>query len=250
MAVSSPFLAKRFCTVHSARYSVYTLLTVAIILFSSTFPIIYHTDDSSGRKKCRIRPHLGLIHRVYQPIVFYAIPDILLLSNLFTVYSLIRRRKQQAQRLSDADQCEMRISDVHSNRKQRQLTIMLVTVNLAFYLFTSPAMILYIAEYNPPKHIEITKLKRSFVFSQISVIFLQLNNAVSEFEDMHSYLKKIFFRQILYFLPLLVNDFVKPLFKHFMNIQFYFKHFIIDIFFAINIIDLRLIINSIIVDPY
>jgi len=73
----------------------------------------------------------------------------------------------------------MRIFDVHSSRKQRQLTIMLVTVNFAFYLFTTPAMIIYIAEYSPPKHSEIDKLKRSFVFSQASVLLLQLNNAVS-----------------------------------------------------------------------
>jgi hypothetical protein len=73
----------------------------------------------------------------------------------------------------------MRISDVHSNRKQRQLTVMLVTVNLAFYLFTTPAWVMYILELSPPKHQEITKLKRSFLFAQISVVLLQLNNAVS-----------------------------------------------------------------------
>jgi hypothetical protein len=149
------------------------------MIFSSTFPIIYNTKDVAHRKKCVIRPHLALIHRVYQPIVLYAIPDILLLSNLFTMYSLIRRRKQQTQRSSDAHQLEMHVSDVHSSRKQRQLTIMLVTVNLAFYLFTTPGLIIYIAEYSPPKDPEISKLKRSFVFSQISVLLLQLNNAVS-----------------------------------------------------------------------
>ncbi len=174
VAVASPFLAKRFCTVHSARYSIYILLSVAIILFSSTFPIVYHTDDRSHRKKCLIRDHVALIHRIYQPIVFYGIPDLLLLSNLFTVYSLIQRRKQ-----SNDKKLDIRITDVHSNRKQHQLTIMLLTVNFAFYLFTTPAMIIYIAEYSPPKHYEINKLKRSFLVSQISVILLQLHNAVS-----------------------------------------------------------------------
>lgn len=174
--MSSPFLAKRFCTVHSARYSVYVLLSVAIILFSSAFPIIYHTNDNSPRKKCLIRQHVTLIHRVYQPIILYGIPDLLLLSNFFTVYTLIRRRKQQ----SNDKQLDSRITDVHSNRKQQQLTIMLVTVNFAFYLFTTPALIMYIAEYySPPKNVPINKLKRFFLLAQITVPILQLHNAVS-----------------------------------------------------------------------
>jgi hypothetical protein len=56
---------------------------------------------------------------------------------------------------------------------------MLVTVNLAFYLFTTPAMIVYISEYFPRKHFPIDRLKRAFVVSQIAVVILQLNNAVS-----------------------------------------------------------------------
>jgi hypothetical protein len=147
------------------------------MIFSSTFPIIYHKSENPNKKKCLIRNHLGLIHRVSQLIIFYGIPDLLLLSNLFTVYVLIRRRKEQ-KRLSDSNPFEMRICDVNSNRKQRQLTIMLVTVNLAFYLFTTPALISFIAENYPPK-LEINKLKRSFVFSQVTVLFLQLSNAVS-----------------------------------------------------------------------
>jgi hypothetical protein len=175
VAVSSPFLAKRFCTVHSARYSIYTLITVAIIIFTSSYPIIHHTY----RQKCVIRSHLALIYRIYQPIVMYGIPDILLLSNIFTIYSLIRRGKKKECRLSDCDKIEMRISDVNSNRKQRQLTIMLVTVNLTYYLFTTPAMIIYIDEYSPRNNLDISKLKRSIVFSQVSVLILQLHNAVS-----------------------------------------------------------------------
>ena len=149
------------------------------MLFSITFPIFYHTSNSVNRKKCRIRSNYQLILRVFHLVAFYAIPDILLLSNFYTIYLLIRRRKEQKKRSLSDDACEMRVSDANSNRKQRQLTIMLVTVNLTFYLFTTPAMILYIAEYFPPKNPELDKLKRSFLFSQISVIFLQLNNAVS-----------------------------------------------------------------------
>ncbi|CAF1365565.1 unnamed protein product [Adineta steineri] len=178
VAVASPFLAKRFCTVHSARYSVYILISIAILLFSATFPIIYHTDVTPKRAKCKIRPAFGLIHRIYQPIVFYVLPDILLLSNLFTVYSLIQRRRQQ-KRLSNDDKFELRVNDVHSNRKQRQLTIMLVTVNFTFYLFSTPALIFFIGEYTPPKHPEINKLKRSFFFTQTSVLLLQLHHATN-----------------------------------------------------------------------
>ncbi|CAF0912106.1 unnamed protein product [Rotaria sordida] len=176
VAVTSPFLAKRFCTVKSARYSVYMLLTIAIIFFSTTFPIIYNIHGDSKRKKCIIRSKFELIHHIYQPIVMYGLPDLLLLSNLFTICSLFRQRKQQ---LSNREGLNIRISDVHSNRKQRQLTIMLVTVNLAFYLFSTPAMIAFIVQYSPPKHHELNKLKRRFLFSHISVLLLQLHNATN-----------------------------------------------------------------------
>lgn len=176
VAVSSPFLAKRFCTVNSARYSVYILSAVSFIIFSAAFPIMYDTD--SIRKKCIIRSYAELFHRVYQPIVLYGIPDVLLLSNIFTIYTLFRRKKQQHQQ--NTENIEMRVSDVNSSRKQRQLTIMLVTVNLAFYLFTTPAMIMYIAELDPPEpNTKLPILKRRWLFSQLSVLLLQLHNAVS-----------------------------------------------------------------------
>ena len=75
----------------------------------------------------------------------------------------------------------MRVNDVHCNRKQRQLTIMLVTVSLSFYLFTTPAVIYFIKEMNTPKHRNLGKHKRDFLFSQISVVLSELNNAVSRF---------------------------------------------------------------------
>ena len=135
-------------------------------------------DTDSIRQKCRIRSYAELFHRVYQPIILYGIPDILLLSNIFTIYTLFRRKKQQHQQ--NTENVEMRVSDVNSSRKQRQLTIMLVTVNLAFYLFTTPAMIMYIAELDPPKpDTKLSILKRRWLFSQLSVLLLQLNNAVS-----------------------------------------------------------------------
>ncbi|CAF5020105.1 unnamed protein product, partial [Rotaria socialis] len=114
--------------------------------------------------------------RIVQPIIMLGIPDILLLSNFFTVYSLIRRRLQHS---SNDEKLQMRVSDVNSNRKQQQLTIMLVTVNLAFYLFTTPAMIIYILEITPPNHRILYKLKRSHIISNMSVVLLQLNNATN-----------------------------------------------------------------------
>jgi len=180
VAVYSPFLAKRLCTVDSARYSMYILLTTSIILLSGTFPFIYQINNTLKNQKCLIHPKYGLIVRIYQPIVFYAIPDLLLLSNLFTVYALCQRQEQlSSMRLNNGEKFEIRVNDLNSNRKQRQLTIMLVTVSLSFYLFTTPAMVIYIAEFQRPKHRHIEKIKQSILFSQISVLLLQLNNAVS-----------------------------------------------------------------------
>ncbi|CAF1437930.1 unnamed protein product [Rotaria sordida] len=151
VAVRSPFLAKRFCTVNSAR-----------------------------RSMCLIRSNLVLILRIYQAVLFYAIPDLLLLSNLFTIYTLCRRTQRLSSScLKDEQKLDIRINDINSNRKQRQLTIMLVTVSLSFYLFTTPAMVMFISEYHPSQHKDINKIKQNIFFSQISVILLQLNNATN-----------------------------------------------------------------------
>jgi len=180
VAVYSPFLAKRLCTIHSARHSMYILLTISIILFSGTFPFFYQIDNPSKNQKCLIRVKFRSILRIYQLILFYAIPDLFLLSNLFTVYALCRRQEQlSSMHLNNGEKFEIRVNDLNSNRKQRQLTIMLVTVSLSFYLFTTPAMIMFITESQPTKHRDIEKIKQTFLFSQIMVIFFQLNNAVS-----------------------------------------------------------------------
>ncbi|CAF0877370.1 unnamed protein product [Rotaria sordida] len=180
VAVSSPFLAKRFCTVDSARRSIYIFLTISIIFFSITFPFIYDIKRTSKIKKCVIRSHFVLILRIYQVILFYAIPDVLLLSNLYTLYALCQRTQRfSSVYLKDEQKLNMRKSDINSSGKQRQLTIMLVTVSLSFYLFTTPAMILFIREYHPVKHHDINKIKQNIFFSQMSVILLQLNDATN-----------------------------------------------------------------------
>jgi hypothetical protein len=178
--VHSPFLAKRFCTVDYARYSMYSLLAFGIILLSTIFPFTHHQKGTGNQAKCSLRDSGGIFIRIYQTVLFYGIPDLLLLSNLFTVRALCRRQQRLSSVcLNNVEKCEIRINDVNSNRKQRQLTIMLVTVSLSYYLFTTPALIAYIAQQNPPSNREARLLKRMFVMQQTSVVFLQLNNAVS-----------------------------------------------------------------------
>jgi hypothetical protein len=158
----------------------YILLAIAITFFSVTFPFIYEINGTSKSKKCLIRSGVRLIIRIYQPILLYAIPDLFLLSNFFTVFALCRRRHRLSSAyLNDENKSEIHISDVNSNRKQRQLTIMLVTVSLSFYIFSTPAMVSYILEYHSKKGRELNEIKMHFLFSQISVTLLQLNNAVS-----------------------------------------------------------------------
>jgi hypothetical protein len=179
IAVYFPLHAKRFCTVESARQSMYILLSVSIVFFSVTFPIFYHENRMQHNRKCSVRAQHRLLLRIYQPILFYAIPDLLLMSNLFTVYALCQRHRQISSKHSnDERRLDLRIIDVHSNRKQRQLTVMLITVSLSFYLFSTPAMIVYIKELFPNKHRHLRKMKQDFLIAQVSVILLQLNNAV------------------------------------------------------------------------
>lgn len=180
VAVYSPFLAKRFCTTHSARRSIYLFLTFSILFLGITFPLLYQIKGVSSGQKCRIRAKADKFIRIYQSILFIGIPDLFLLSNLFTVYALFRRRQRLSLAyLNNGQRLEMRVTDVHCNRKQRQLTIMLVTVSLSFYLFTTPAVIYFIKEMKTPKYRDLSKRKRDFLFSQISVVLSELNNAVS-----------------------------------------------------------------------
>jgi hypothetical protein len=160
----------------------YILFTTALIFCSGTFPLFYQIHHPTKTQKCIVRSEAVLILRIYQLILFYVIPDIFLLSNLFTVYALCRRRQRLSTnclKTGDQLQLQIHINDVHSSRRQQQLTIMLVTVSLSFYLFTTPAMIMYIIESHPVTHRDLTKIKQTFLFAQISVILSQLNNAVS-----------------------------------------------------------------------
>jgi hypothetical protein len=174
VAVRSPFLAKRFCTTEHARYSVYILLFIAFILFSSTFPIIYTIDEV--QQKCGIRRRYQRIARFIKATIFCFVPDLLLLANLFVIYELYMAKRQRTKTFMDS---ENQLNATSFNRKQQQLTIMLVTVSLSFYLFTTPAIIDYIRQINPPKHPDVKRLKLRLLLSNLSVFCLQMSSAVS-----------------------------------------------------------------------
>ena len=158
----------------------YILFTVLLVLFSVTTPLLFEISGSRNNRKCTLSGRYRLFLRLAKPIIFYGIPDIFLLSNLFTVYALCQRHRDLSL-LDTRDRAshESRICGPHSNRKQRQLTVMLIAVSLSFYLFTTPAMVSYVLEWYPPARGQFKKAKQRFIFSQISVLILQGNNAVS-----------------------------------------------------------------------
>jgi len=177
VAVSSPFLAKRFCTTELARHSIYTLILFAFILFSSTFPIV-HTIDKF-QQKCGVRRQYQKIIRFIKPTIFYFVPDFFLLANLFVIYELFMAKRQRTKTLMNPENGNNQLNAISFNRKQQQLTIMLVTVSLSFYLFTTPAIIDYIYQINPPKHHNAKRIKLRFLLMNLSVFWLQMSSAVS-----------------------------------------------------------------------
>lgn len=179
IAVRSPFLAKRFCTTENARYSIYSLIIFSLILFSSTFPVM-HTVDKL-QQKCGIRSQYQKILRFIKPTIFYFLPDIFLLANLFVIYELCLARQQRNKTLMNPENAIHQLNAVAFNRKQQQLTIMLVTVSLSFYIFTTPAIIDYMLKINPPKRNNIKQLKSRFLLANLSVFWLQMSSAVNTF---------------------------------------------------------------------
>jgi hypothetical protein len=177
VAVHSPFLAKRFCTIQRARYSMYILIFFALILFSITFPFLHIIDRR--QQKCIVRKQYQTLIRIIKPTIFYFIPDLILLINLFIIYELFQARRQRTQTLINPENAIHQINAASFNRKQQQLTIMLVTVSLSFYIFTTPAIIDYIRQRNPPKYRDIKRLKMRFLRTNLTVFWLQMSSAVS-----------------------------------------------------------------------
>lgn len=192
------------CTIKSARFYVILLLTTAVTFFSSTFHIFYVWHDQH-RKKCILREKYALFHRIYQFILLYGLPDILLLSNIYTLWILLRRQHQSNPVNSSL---ELRVNDPQSNKKQRQLTIMLVTVSLAFYCFSTPAIIMFIREHFSPKKATAHQLKRNAFFSQVSVPLLQLQNAVCSIRIHTGNLLEIILCAYFFFFSRLILSFI------------------------------------------
>jgi hypothetical protein len=185
VAVHSPFLAKRLCTIKRARYSIFILVFVAFLFFSVTFPFIYIIDKRQN--KCGVRQQYQTIIRIIKPTIFYFIPDLILLVNLFIIYELFMARRQRTQTLINPENAINQINAASFNRKQQQLTIMLVTVSLSFYLFTTPAIIDYIRQRHPPRYRDIKRLKMRFLRTNLTVLWLQMSSAVSLFNKSSSF---------------------------------------------------------------
>lgn len=179
IAVHSPFLAKRFCTIQHARYSIYLLILFALIFFSITFPFIYKVDRR--QEKCLVRQQYQILIRIIKPTIFYFIPDLILLVNLFIIYELFMARRHRTQTLINPENAIHQINAASFNRKQQQLTVMLVTVSLSFYLFSTPVVYDYISQRNPPKYRDVKRLKMRFLRTNITVIWLQMSSAVNFF---------------------------------------------------------------------
>ncbi|CAF1020753.1 unnamed protein product [Rotaria sordida] len=177
IAVHSPFLAKRFCTIQRARHSMYILIFTALTFFSLTLPFIYTLNKTQN--KCVVRKQYQILIRIIKPTVFYFIPDLILLVNLFIIYELFMARRQRTQQLINPENAIHQINATSFNRKQQQLTMMLVTVSLSFYLFTTPAIVDYILQRNPPKYRDVRRLKMRFLRSNLTVLWLQMSSATN-----------------------------------------------------------------------
>jgi 7 transmembrane receptor (rhodopsin family) len=177
IAVHSPFSAKRLCTIQHARCSMYILILLDFLLCSFSFPVIYSIDRS--QRKCVVREQYQTILRIVKPTLFYFIPDLILLFNLFIIYELFIARRQRAHTLINPENAVHQIDAATFNRKQLQLTVMLVTVSLSFYVFTTPAIIDYIRQRNPPTYRDVKRLKMRFLRTNLTVLWLQMSSAVS-----------------------------------------------------------------------
>jgi hypothetical protein len=178
IAVHWPFVAKRLCTTSRARLSMNILLVTTFIVFTIVYPLIYTIDRK--QQKCGIQRQYQILLRFIKPIVFYVIPDLILLINLFIIYELFVARRQRTRTLINPENAVHQIDTVSFNRKQQQLTIMLVSVSLSFYLFTTPAIVDYILQRHPPTYRDIKRLKMRFLRTNLTVLWLQMSSAVSQ----------------------------------------------------------------------
>ncbi|CAF4054617.1 unnamed protein product, partial [Rotaria sordida] len=166
-----------------AKYVINTLDDVSrnerrfITISARPLPNIYAIDKI--QQKCIVRHQYQKIIRIIKPTIFYFVPDILLLANIFVIYELFMAKRQRTKTLMNPENAIHQLNAVSFNRKQRQLTIMLVTVSLSFYFFTTPAIIDYIWQMNPPQHYDLKRLKLRFLMMNLSVFWIQMSSATN-----------------------------------------------------------------------
>lgn len=213
IAIHSPLLAKRLCTVERTRHAMYSLIVFALIVFSATLPIVY--TRNLNQTKCLIRPEYQTLLRILKPTTFYFIPDILLLVNIFIIYELFMARRYRTQKLINPENAMSQINAASFNRKQQQLTLMLVTVSLSFYIFSTPTVIDYILQGKPPDHKDPKRLKILILRSNLTVLWVQMSSAVRFFfEKPQTYdFSFVDFRLIFYFIMWPGQSFVQFAFE-------------------------------------
>ncbi|CAF5006656.1 unnamed protein product [Rotaria sp. Silwood1] len=177
IAVHSPFLAKRFCTIEHARYSMYTLIFLTFIFSSLSFPLVYTINKN--KIACDLREQFRALFRFVQPAMFYFIPGLILLVNFFTIYELLIAKRQRTQILINPENATNSINAISFNKQQTVLTIMLVTDSLSFYLFTIPACINYMLWKNLSYDIDTKEYEMRYLISNLTNIWRQMNSAVS-----------------------------------------------------------------------
>ncbi|CAF1487372.1 unnamed protein product [Rotaria sp. Silwood1] len=177
IAVHSPFLAKRFCTIEHARYSMYTLIFLTFIFSSLSFPLVYTINKN--KIACDLREQFRALFRFVQPAMFYFIPGLILLVNFFTIYELLIAKRQRTQILINPENATNSINAISFNKQQTVLTIMLVTDSLSFYLFTIPACINYMLWKNLSYDIDTKEYEMRYLISNLTNIWRQMNSATN-----------------------------------------------------------------------
>jgi len=90
-------------------------------------------------------------------------------------------KRQRTQTLLNTENPVHQLNAASFNRKQRQLTVMLVTVSLGFYLFSTPVIIDYIRQIYPPTYHDVQRLKMRFLRTNLTVLWGQMSSATNFF---------------------------------------------------------------------
>ncbi|CAF1004291.1 unnamed protein product [Rotaria sp. Silwood1] len=176
IAVHSPFLAKRFCTIEHARYSMYILIFITFAL-SLKFPLVYTINQNE--QDCDVREQFRAFFRFIEPAIFYVIPGLILLVNFFTIYELFIAKRQRTQMLMNPDNTINSISTNTFSKQQKVLTIMLLTDSLSFYLFTIPASIHYMLWTRKLHNLDVEEIKIRILISYVTDTMRHMSSATN-----------------------------------------------------------------------